>query len=707
MRTIRMTFILLIIMCFSSTAYTQPAETWRTGQTTCYWYWGPQIDCTDTGQDGDIQAGVEWPTPRFTDNGNGTVTDSLTGLIWLKDANCAGYMTWQDALTHCNNLAHGSCGLSDGSVAGDWRLPNRKELFSLIDFGEYYPALPQGHPFNDVQAGYTGYWSSTSLVSSSNAWVVYMYSGDVASWSKISEVYVWPVRGGGVMPQQETECFDGADNDGDGTTDCADSDCNGATDGWCDTGQEGICADGTQMCTGGVQVCEADNTPQAEGPPGHGTCSDGLDNDCDGLTDGVDPNCQVPVETECFDGADNDGDGATDCADSDCNGATDGWCDTGQPGICTDGTLMCTGGVPVCEADNAPQTEGPPGNGTCSDGLDNDCDGLTDGVDPNCQVPVETECFDGADNDGDGTADCGDSDCNGATNGWCDSGQPGLCSDGTRTCSAGTEICVAVNNPQPEGPPGDETCSDGLDNDCDGSTDYGDIDCFTGNTPPGSNVEVCESTGDVCVNFRVVEEPGGSTTITVVDCPAPPDGIILPQTNPTCIQIETTASFNGAEVCITYDDADCVDPDPLVQELCERDLDVFRCENGSCSILPNISQDIDQNIICVLTNQFSLFIVGTAMDSDTDGIPDLEDNCPQDQNFFQEDDDNDGVGNACDLCLNHYDPTNQCSLCEGDFLEDGDVDGHDLVLLMNDPGQLSLAAFAAHFGRLGCPIPVP
>lgn len=57
----------------------------QTGQKTCYDTSGNVIPCTGTGQDGEIQAGVPWPSPRFTDNGNGTVTDKLTGLMWLKE----------------------------------------------------------------------------------------------------------------------------------------------------------------------------------------------------------------------------------------------------------------------------------------------------------------------------------------------------------------------------------------------------------------------------------------------------------------------------------------------------------------------------------------------------------------------------------------------------------------------------------------------
>ena len=99
----------------------------KTGQTTL----------SATGDDGDLEKGVAWPSPRFTDNGNGTVTDNLTGLIWLKNANADGVKTWANALSYCNSLASGLAGLSDGSVAGDWRLPNVKELHSLIDYGRW------------------------------------------------------------------------------------------------------------------------------------------------------------------------------------------------------------------------------------------------------------------------------------------------------------------------------------------------------------------------------------------------------------------------------------------------------------------------------------------------------------------------------------------------------------------------------------------
>jgi hypothetical protein len=157
----------------------------KTGQTTSY----------AAGDDGDLEKGVAGPIPRFTDNGDGTVTDNLTGLIWLKNANCFGFRSWSQALADSNTLNSGECGLTDGTVAGDWRLSNIRELQSLIDFGNYNPALPSGHPFTGVQLSY--YWSSTtSAVYTDGAWSVYLGYGSVYDYSKTAPGYVWPVRGG-------------------------------------------------------------------------------------------------------------------------------------------------------------------------------------------------------------------------------------------------------------------------------------------------------------------------------------------------------------------------------------------------------------------------------------------------------------------------------------------------------------------------------
>lgn len=167
-----------------------------------------QTDSYAAGDDGALQKGVAWPTPyRFTDNmDDGTVTDNLTGLIWLKNANCFGTRNWTTALSDCNTLVGNNtqCGLNDGSTAGDWRLPNIKELFSLIDFAWSNPGLSNAAGTAKWASGdaFTGvlsnvYWSSTTYaLLPSRAWFVHMLNGYVYFDVKGDSYYVWPVRSG-------------------------------------------------------------------------------------------------------------------------------------------------------------------------------------------------------------------------------------------------------------------------------------------------------------------------------------------------------------------------------------------------------------------------------------------------------------------------------------------------------------------------------
>jgi hypothetical protein len=162
---------------------TYPANLWKTGQITSYY----------SGDDGDLQRGVDWPAPRFTDNNDGTVTDNLTGLIWLKHADCYGAKEWSQTLIDVSTFSNGQCGLVDGSKPGDWRLPNRKELLSLVDFSTYYPALPAGHPFINVPN--SAHWCSTSnLSATSKAWAIHIWGGGIFSSPKHSIFPFWPVR---------------------------------------------------------------------------------------------------------------------------------------------------------------------------------------------------------------------------------------------------------------------------------------------------------------------------------------------------------------------------------------------------------------------------------------------------------------------------------------------------------------------------------
>jgi hypothetical protein len=176
------------------------APVWRTGQTTCYDATGYAISCAGTGQDGDHQAGEAWPAPRYSDNGNGTVTDHLTGLIWLKDLDCFGDRAWADALADASALADGTCGLTDGSSAGDWRLPNGREILSTISHESTRPALPTGHPFTNVPPHFNSnyFWSSSTWAGGS-LWAWYESladDGQLAFGSKAALYKVWPVRDG-------------------------------------------------------------------------------------------------------------------------------------------------------------------------------------------------------------------------------------------------------------------------------------------------------------------------------------------------------------------------------------------------------------------------------------------------------------------------------------------------------------------------------
>lgn len=189
------TLMLALLATLPTAAFAEQALVPQSGQTLCYDATGTEILCAGSGQDGDQQLGILWPTPRFTVNGNGTITDNLTGLIWLKNLSCFGNVNdWAGALSTVNNLANGACGLTDGSVAADWRLPNRAELMSLVNRGQSSPSTWLNNMgFTSVTAN--PYWSSST--SNGSPWAVFFSNGTI---SKVpTENYAgWllPVRGG-------------------------------------------------------------------------------------------------------------------------------------------------------------------------------------------------------------------------------------------------------------------------------------------------------------------------------------------------------------------------------------------------------------------------------------------------------------------------------------------------------------------------------
>lgn len=204
-----------------------PAPVPQTGQTTCYDTTGATINCTNTGQDGELKVGWPWSNPRFTDNGDQTMTDMLTGLIWTKNANpAAGTKTWQGALDYIKSLN------KDNYLGhSDWRLPNINEMKSLIDKGQTNQSTwlnTQG--FYNVRADF--YWSgSTVAYSPYVAWYVRMTAGYVGNYGKNSNFYVWPVR------SSQSEIFGSSALSKTGQTTCYTA--SGATIICTNTGQDG------------------------------------------------------------------------------------------------------------------------------------------------------------------------------------------------------------------------------------------------------------------------------------------------------------------------------------------------------------------------------------------------------------------------------------------------------------------------------------
>jgi hypothetical protein len=188
-----------------------PARIWRTGQDLCFNLTGTTTTCTGTGQDGEKQAGAIWPAPRFKANLDNTyVLDRVTGLIWTQDTNtpgplggvCTGTgapagLSWQNALNHAACLnSNNFLGLQPNPAVGNtgWRIPNRKELRSLVDYSRGGPALPAAHPFT----GFVQFlrWSSTTdAFLPSQAWTVNLLDSTLSGNSKTGTLPAWPVSG--------------------------------------------------------------------------------------------------------------------------------------------------------------------------------------------------------------------------------------------------------------------------------------------------------------------------------------------------------------------------------------------------------------------------------------------------------------------------------------------------------------------------------
>jgi hypothetical protein len=176
-----------------------------TGQVTCWDSAGNLIACAGTGHDGDVRAGAAL---AYADNGDGTITDVNTGLTWEKKSDDGSIHDQDDTYTWADAFAVHVAGLNTASFAGhtDWRVPNVKELQSIVDYELFNPSI---HPVFDTGcmpgcdvlscsctlADY--YWSSTTYAGSpSDAWTPYFYVGLVYADYKTTSHSVRAVRGG-------------------------------------------------------------------------------------------------------------------------------------------------------------------------------------------------------------------------------------------------------------------------------------------------------------------------------------------------------------------------------------------------------------------------------------------------------------------------------------------------------------------------------
>jgi hypothetical protein len=282
----------------------------------------------------------------YIDNGDGTVTDTMTGLMWFK--NESGPFVWENALIYCEGL----------TFAGydDWRMPNIKELLSIVDFNRYGPAWDINY-FPDIPPAWEKWQDHLTLSSTTKfnptpeiyAWALHFYHGQQPTAYKNSSYWIRPVRNS--WP----------DNDKDSVPNLIDN----CLDDY-NPNQSNLDGDGLgDVC----DLCPTD--PNKTNP---GTCGCGIadtDSDGDSIPDCID---------DCDNSIDSDGDGTYNC---------DELCDN-DPNKTDPGTCGC--GVAETDTDND-------GTKDCVE-TDDDNDGLPDGEEqgPNGNDPN----YDGND---DGTAD--------------------------------------------------------------------------------------------------------------------------------------------------------------------------------------------------------------------------------------------------------------------------------------------------------------
>jgi hypothetical protein len=177
----------------------------RSGQGVCFDDTGAQIGCAGTGQDGELQLGL---APNVVDNGDGTLTDLNTGLMWEKLGDDDSVHDKDLTYTWLTAFSAKIAALNAAQFAGyaDWRLPNVNELQSVMNYGVAAPAIDAA--FNvacapgctEVTCSCTvpaSAWSSTSVYGSgATAWSASFLNGEIAPGAKSKTFSVRAVRGG-------------------------------------------------------------------------------------------------------------------------------------------------------------------------------------------------------------------------------------------------------------------------------------------------------------------------------------------------------------------------------------------------------------------------------------------------------------------------------------------------------------------------------
>jgi len=160
----------------------------------------PAYEPTDipvSGEENLVQASISvLPEERFVDNGDGTVTDKKTNLMWIKNGwriDFFSAVNWRDASEKCKSFQYGGY--------TDWRLPSIQEWKSLMDKNNEFPALVEPNPFENIIV-HMPYWSNTdfnsdrsgSLKSTTRAYTVMLYYGRISHQNINKLAFILPVR---------------------------------------------------------------------------------------------------------------------------------------------------------------------------------------------------------------------------------------------------------------------------------------------------------------------------------------------------------------------------------------------------------------------------------------------------------------------------------------------------------------------------------